>query len=292
MKIITVGNGFIANHLPYPIMGDRIQANEKQIRSFLELHKPDVVVNCIAFCGIKNIDDCETQRERTLTANLIIPSLLARECYNLGIHFIQMSSGCIYYGKSPNYKLHRENRDNHYLEETVTQVDTGWKETDHANPLSFYSKTKYACDLTVGELPNVTSLRLRMPVSWKNHPRNILNKLISYKDIVETLNSITFVDDLVRVIDWAITKQKMGIYHIANPQPATHSQLLEEYKKYNPKHEYKSISVKELDKHIIAPRSNCILDCSKLTSEGFVMTPTKEALKHCMKKYMDQPEAL
>lgn len=279
MKIITLGNGFIAGELPYEIVSDRLQADEVQIRNLIYKYNPDVIVNCIAYTGIKNIDDCEINKEKTLLSNLTIPTILANECHKLGIHFVQLASGCIYYGPSPNifgwgttgYSI---------------AVDEGWKETDHANPLSYYSRTKYAADLAIGNLPNVTTLRLRMPISSKNHPRNLINKLLNYQNVVETLNSVTFIDELISVIDWAIQEEKMGIYHVANPEPITHSQILEEYRKYFPNHQYNKITTDQLNDYIKAPRSNCILDTTKLQEAGFKMSPTKQALENCMKDYV------
>ncbi len=138
----------------------------------------------------------------------------------------------------------------------------------------------------MGELPNTAIARIRMPVSHICSTRNLINKLLKYEKVIEQPNSMTFLPDLVRAIDWLIQTDKQGIYHIVNPEPMTHSQILEEYRKYKPEHKYKKITAEELDQIVTAPRSNCILNIDKLTGEGFKMTSAFESLQETMKEYI------
>lgn len=277
MKVIVVGAGFIASHLKYEVINNRLIADDFDIRMMLKNYNPDVVINCIGYCGIQNIDDCEINKEKTLESNLIIPTILATECNKQNIKMIHIGSGCIFYGESPNIKVSLSG-----------PKDMGWKENH--NPklqnASFYSKIKYACDLAIGNLPNVCVLRIRMPISHKNSPRNLINKLLKYENILEAENSVTFIKDLANVIDWVIENNKTGIYHVTNPTPITHIQLLEEYRKYHPEHIYNKINEEQLQNFISAPRSNCFLNTDKLISEGFIMTPTIQGLEECMARYV------
>lgn len=281
MKVITIGNGFVASHLPYEIINYRLAPNEESICEFIYKYKPDVVVNCIGFCGLYNIDQCEDLKSKTYMANVILPSMLAQQCERYGVRMIHIGSGCIYSGRSPNY---RYAYDSHDLYDPYTK-DTGWKESDDANPKSYYSKTKYACDLIIGSLKNVTTLRIRMPISTKNNPRNFINKVKGYDKIIDIPNSVTFMDDFVRCVDWAIKEQKTGIFHVTNPDPISAVQTMIEYQKYIPDHKFSIINEEELDKITIAKRSNCILNTDKLSAAGFNMTPSKDALKECMLNY-------
>ena len=284
-KVITFGNGFISNHFAYPIMNDRLIADEKQIRSILEREKPDVVINGAGWCGDPNIDAVENNKTRANITNTVIPALLASECNKLGIRFINIGSGCIFYGESPNTITSPDvkfNKTTGYIAKT----DLGWKETDFAHPLSHYSKTKAACDMLIGNLPNTTILRIRMPVSEKNSPRNFISKVRNYSKVIDEPNSMTFVSDLVRCVDWIIENNKSGIYHVVNPSLLTAADVMREYQKYDSSHKFDVISLSELDELIVAKRSNCALNADKLASEGFVMTPAKEALEACMANYV------
>jgi dTDP-4-dehydrorhamnose reductase len=295
-KVIVLGNGFIASHLKYPKARLHLIESEYIINEALNQFGVDVVINATGFTGRPNVDECEIRKSDTYMGNVVFPCMLASECEKKSIQLIHLGSGCIYYGPSPSainrYQMNcffgpgprpAERPDGHqsWVE------DTGWKETDIANPISHYSKTKYACDLAIGSMKNVTTLRLRMPISTKNTSRNLLNKLLGYSKVLEEPNSVMFMEDLVSAIDWAIENEKTGIYHITSPKPLTHSMLLEEYKKYVPTHTYTSISKEELSTMTTAARSNCILDCRKATSEGFKFGDTDTLMRDTIKAFAE-----
>lgn len=267
MKILTLGNGFIASHLPYNKILDRLQPTEQSINDMLVIHKPDVIINCIGFCGNPTVDQCEILKEKTSITNTVIPIILANQCRRLNIRMINIASGCIFYGLSPH------------------MYNSGWKEEDIANPVSYYSKCKYSCDLAISSLPNVTTLRIRMPVSSQINPRNFITKIKNYQQLIDIPNSMTFMDDFVKVVDFVIKNDKTGIYHCTNPDTLTAVEVMQEYQKYDQNHQFSIISEDELDNMTVAKRSNCILNSGKLEKSGFQMTPAKEALQICMKAY-------
>ncbi len=273
MKIMTIGAGFVSEHLPYGNIKYRING-ASDVEELLAHYTPDVLVNCIGKTGRPNVDWCESNKEATAFANTAVPIMLAEGCKKVGIQMIQIGSGCIFFGKSP------------YKGETSAAKDPGWREEDFAKPESYYSKSKYACDLALGQMDNVTTLRIRMPISTKNVERNLINKLRNYKQVIDIPNSVTFMDDLVRCVDWAARNDKMGIYHVTNPGAVTAAQIMTEYQKHVPEHKFEIIDERQLDALTVAKRSNCIIDSSKLARAGFTMTPSKEALAACMAEYI------
>jgi UDP-glucose 4,6-dehydratase len=281
-KILTIGNGFVSKHLNYPSMWSRLEFDENQISNILDQYKPDVLINCIGKTGRPNIDWCEDHKEETVLANTAIPILLASVCARKGIHLIQIGSGCIFFGPSPRVER------GGYMQEVI--FDHGWDEEDFANPQSFYSKTKYACDLAIGNMSHVSLLRIRMPISTRNDQRNLINKLKSYSRVIDIPNSVTFMSDLSLFVDHVIKNNITGIYHVTNPSPLTAAQVMMEYKKYYPEHTFEVITGEQLDKITLAKRSNCILNTDKLAKTGFNMTSTKNALAACMKEYVKNIE--
>lgn len=294
MKIFTIGAGFVSEHLQYPNIKDRLEINVKQITHIINTYKPDVLINCIGKTGRPNIDWCESHQEETATANTALPILLAEACTKHSVHLIHIGSGCVYFEQSPHEHWTQGNgapmpsKDaaSFTLHMPCKMYDTGWREEDFANPKSFYSKTKYACDLILGEMKNVTTLRIRMPVSEKDHPRNLINKLRGYKQVIDIPNSMTFMSDFVRCVDWAAKGGQVGIFHVTNPQPLTAARIMQEFQKYVPDHTFEFMSEQQLDAATIAKRSNCILDSQKLASRGFSMTPSESALAECMLSYI------
>jgi dTDP-4-dehydrorhamnose reductase len=277
-NVVVWGSGFIASHLDYEHIKSRAVPDPSVIRSILTAYKTDVLINCIGYCGERNIDQCLDNKEKTIYANTVLPIMIANECNKLGIQMIHISSGCIFQGNSPHFSS--------LLVEGAEKRDDGWQETDFASPPSFYAQTKYACDLAISHLSNVCALRIRMPISDKTDPRNIISKLRGYPSIINEPNSMTFVSDLARCIDWCIDNHKAGIYNVVNEPKLTAVQLMNAYQKYFPTHQFNIISLKQLGQLTKDGRSNCILDGSKLKKEGFSMTPAKEALTTTMASYV------
>jgi 3,5-epimerase/4-reductase len=281
-KILVLGAGFIASHLPYDKITDRVYASEENIFGLLNKYKPEVLINTIGKTGRPNIDECEKKQTETYIANTVIPAILADQCDRLGIHMIHMGSGCVFSSQSPHIKTSFATPINNFTK--ALHNDTGWTEKDTPNPVSYYGKTKAALDAIISGLKNITILRLRMPVSSADHPRNLLNKLLQYPKVLEEPNSMTFMDDLVRAVEFVIDRELKGIYNVVSTLPITHSVLLDEYNKYIP-HIYKKITVKDLDKMVIAQRSNCILSNTKLFMAGFNFKQTNIAIEETVKAF-------
>jgi dTDP-4-dehydrorhamnose reductase len=292
MRVLTLGGGFVAEHLPYEIRNSQLYVNPEHMDYILSSRKPNVVVNCVGKTGRPNIDWCETNKSATYESNVIIPMIIADWCAKNGAHLIHLGSGCIFSGTSPNtHRQQTEQGKRHTKKSEEAEgdwitVDDGWQETDVANPQSYYSKSKYACDLMLGEMPHVTTLRLRMPLSEKDHPRNLINKLRGYTQVIDIPNSMTFMDDLVRCIAWAATNRPGGTFHVANPQPLTAARIMNEFQKYVPEHQFELISEQQLDQLTVAKRSNCLLSTKKLSAAGFEMTDSEKALAKCMANYV------
>lgn len=268
MSVLVLGKGFVSDHLNYTKFTNKIN-NSEDLEAIINKYKPSTIINCIGKTGRPNIDECEVKKKETFFANTTLPALMAESCLKHGIHFINIGSGCIYYGDSPN---------------KINNIDIGWKENDFANPISYYSKTKYASDLILGQLDNTTILRIRMPISSMNCERNFINKISKYDKLINILNSMTFMEDFVNCMDWVLKNKKIGIYHVVNPQPLSAVDVINEFCKYK-KHKFNIISEKELDQIVSIKRSNCFLNTEKLNNSGFYMTDSKKALEKCMNEY-------
>jgi dTDP-4-dehydrorhamnose reductase len=289
MKVLTLGSGFIADHLPYDKITGRVLPSSDEVNALLKTAavqfggKPNVIVNCIGKTGRPNVDWCESHKFETYESNVVIPLLISEWCKKNDVHMVQIGSGCIYFGESPNVKWIQPQN---VARAPAIEVDFGWKEDDFANPKSFYSKTKYACDLMLGQMPHVTTLRIRMPISDQDTSRNLINKLRGYKQVIDIPNSVTFMSDLTRCVKWAADNRPGGIYHVANPEPLTAARVMKEFQKYVPDHKFEIINEQQLDQLTVAKRSNCILSTEKLVRAGFRMTNSEYALAICMTEYV------
>src|SRR3989344_774488 len=135
MKILIIGNGYIGNRCEEVWKGEAIHFKDKihtveDVVALLIKYQPDAVLNAAGVRGKPNVDWCETHQLETASGNVKLPILIAEACSKKNIYLLHIGSGCVFYGQSPD--------------------PSGWKEDDFANPICYYSKCKYAADLSLG----------------------------------------------------------------------------------------------------------------------------------------------
>lgn len=272
MKILILGKGFLGQRMaaawPNAVLTDARIDDAAAVLRALDEYKPDAVVNAAGKTGTPNVDWCETHQAETVRSNTIGPLVLAESCAARNLYLIHLGSGCIFYGPSPDPR--------------------GWKEDDFANPVAFYSKTKYAADLILSRLPNVAVVRLRMPIDATPSPRNLIDKLIRYPKVIDVENSVTVVEDLLSAIYQLAHKRGTGIFHAVNPGTMRHRDLIALYREYvNPNHTCEWIRDEDLVAQGLAKaaRSNCILQSTRLAEFGIHLRPIEVALRDAIQKY-------
>lgn len=272
MKTLVFGRGFLGERLSQELEGAVLHpadiADESAVRAAIGDHKPDAVINAAGKTGRPNVDWCETHQVETLRSNVEGALVLARVCQSSGTYLLHLASGCIFYGDSPK--------------------PGGWTEHDFANPSAFYSRTKYAADLVLSQLPHVGIARLRMPIDTVPGPRNLITKLAGYTQIVDVENSVTVVDDLVAVLRGLVARRANGVFHVTNPGTMRHKDLIALYRELvDPSHTCEMIGAEELVSRGLAAkaRSNCILANTRLGELGITMRPIDVALRDTMTQY-------
>ena len=271
-KILVFGPGFLGTKFHLSTEGSILShadiADHVQICTALDEHHPDVVINFAGKTGKPNVDWCESNPLPTMRSNVVGALILAEACAERGIHLTHIASGCIFYGPSPDPK--------------------GWREDDFANPSALYSRTKYAADLVLSQLPNVAIVRLRMPIDSEPGPRNLIDKLANYPKIVDVENSVTVVDDLLAVVKGMIEKRGTGIFHAVNPGIMRHRDLIRLYEELvDPRHTNEWIREEELEAQglVARTRSNNIMQNTRLSELGIHLRPIDVALRDTMEKY-------
>lgn len=279
MNILILGNGYLGNRMkrawPDATLSDVRIDDRAAVARVLEEVKPDAVINTAGKTGKPNVDWCETHQEETYRSNVVGALVLAEECRTRNIYMLHLGSGCIFYGPSPDPK--------------------GWVEEDFANPIAFYSRTKYAADLVLSKLPGVGVARLRMPIDWIPNSRNLIDKLAVYPKVIDVENSVTVVEDLLTTCRQLAEKKGEGVFHVANEGTMRHKDLIALYEKYvDPSHKNEWINDEDLVKLGLATkqRSNCILQSPRLAALGIKMRPIQEALEDTMKRYAEEKKRI
>lgn len=247
--------------------------NKDELFKSIKAINPLYIINCAGYTGKPNVDACEINKEACWQANVTLVKYLSDICYTLNTRYIQVGSGCIYTGNKNK---------NGFIEEDEPNFSF-----DH-QPCSYYSGTKAVMEDILKSDNNVYICRLRIPFNNIAHPKNYITKLINYNKLLDAKNSLTNIDDFLEACFYLLKNAAdTGIYNITN----TGSITTEEVTKLISKHiidkkfeffrnedEFYSIAAK-------TPRSNCILDNSKLKKTGFKIEHIQESITKSIKNY-------
>lgn len=271
--------------------------------------KPEFVINAAGYTGKPNVDACETAHAETLLGNTLFPQALAEACLATSIPYGHVSSGCIYTGAKivengqtriepdltkPKLKslVDNELQTSHFgLRPSHVH---GFTETDPPNfsfrspPCSFYSGTKALGEEVMLPLANGYLWRLRIPFDEFDNPRNYLTKVQTYSKVYNNVNSISHRADFVNAcLDLWCLQAPFGIYNITNPGWITTRHVIEKISQIlKPgKHFEFWADNAEFYKFAKAPRSNCVMDVSKLLDAGVKIRPVEEALDFSLRNW-------
>lgn len=234
----------------------------------------DAVINAAGYTGKPNVDACELNKEDTIHGNVIWPQVLTDWCSLNDIPLGHVSSGCIYTGKREDGKGFTEEDEPNF---TFNQGNS-----------SFYSGTKAIGEKIVKKWEKSYIWRLRIPFEENNNPRNYISKMLNYDSILDTQNSISNKQEFVSASIESIFRQvPYGIYNMTNTGYITTKQLIDKLNNTIAKNKvFKLINEKELyEKFAKTPRSNCILDNTKLLSTGIKMKTVDESLDFCLNNW-------
>jgi len=272
--------------------------------NYLKTKKPTFVINAAGYTGKPNVDAAETARADALIGNAMLPQTIAHACAAVGIPWGHVSSGCIYAG------AHVQMDDRSHVELDLTQPAIhaiveknperihGFKETDAPNfsfrspPCSFYSGTKALGEEVIAGIGQSYIWRLRIPFDEYDNSRNYLSKLQRYPKVYDNVNSVSHRADFAKAcVDLWEMRAPFGTYNITNPGFTTARHVVALIQKYlKPKHDFEfwPNDAEFYKKAAKAPRSNCVLDVSKLLATGVKIRSVEEALEDSLRHW--QPE--
>lgn len=253
-------------------------SNRDQLTSVLSELKPSFLINCAGFTGKPNVDACEIQKTECLAGNALLPSVIQDVCSQLQIPWGHVSSGCIYTGsRSDGSGFTEEDRPNFSFR------------TDNC---SFYSGCKALGEECLANTQSAYLWRLRIPFDSEDTPRNYLSKLMRYDTLLEATNSISHLEEFVSAC-WQTWKLRapFGIYNVTNSGFVTTSEVVElikqelglekTFKFFSDEKQFMKVAAK-------TPRSNCVLDNSKLLATGIKMRDVRDAIAMSLRSWRPQ----
>jgi len=218
-----------------------VEAIEPWVRSV----RPDLVINCAAYTAV---DAAETDVETARMVNAIAVGALAETAARHDAGLVTFSTDYVFDGDK----------------------ETGYVESDEANPLSVYGRTKLEGEQrAMAAHPDVLVVRTSWLLSstHRNFLTTMLCKLAEGEVTVVTdqRGRPTFVDDLVHGTLDAVNAGATGILHLANQGVTTWYGLAVEIASlagYDPD-SVKPISSADLDRPARRP-ANSVLDSDRL----------------------------
>lgn len=250
-------------------------ANRDALRAALQRDKPAFLINAAGYTGKPNVDACELHKHECLTGNAVLPGIVAEACADVGIPWGHVSSGCIYSGARADGS-------------GFTEADTP-NFTFRTNNCSFYSGSKALGEEVLAGKPNVYVWRLRIPFNQVDNPRNYLTKLLRYQRLLEATNSISQLEEFCAATFACWEKRvPFGTYNVTNPGQVTTHEVVDLIKRSGVSRK-DFVFFKDEDEfmHVAAktPRSNCVMDSSKLARAGITMTEVHEAVARDLRNW-------
>jgi dTDP-4-dehydrorhamnose reductase len=279
-----------------------------ELLGFLRDKKPQFLVNAAGYTGRPNVDACEISKADTLQGCVLLPTVIAHACDVAGIPWGHVSSGCLYSGaKILEGNLVRVEKDmtrpemRALIEKSPASI-RGFTENDEPNfsfrepPCSFYSGSKALGEEAIAGVGQNYAWRLRIPFDEVDGPRNYLSKVQRYPKVYDNLNSISHRGEFVRAcLDLWKRRAPFGIYNITNPGFVTTRQVVAMVEKIlRPDKKFEFWKSDEEFYRVAAktPRSNCVLDVSKLLATGVRIRPVEEALEASLRDWKPETKNL
>ena len=226
-------------------------------------------LNGIQFNTIDYLQHNETLHQN-INDNLFVPLRLSLFLKNYpNIHLTYIGTGCIY------------NYDDKHKENTETPI------SDEEKPNFFGSNYSIVKGFTneLLKFTNTLTLKIRMPITSDNNPRNFITKITKYEKICSISNSMTVLDELIPISLGMMKKRTMGLYNFTNPGYISHDEILQMYKDIvDPNFTWKLFNIEEQDKVLKSKRSNNYLSTKKLEKE-YIINDIRTAVKKVLKNY-------
>lgn len=268
-KILILGKGFIGERLQSAL---NCEISDQKIYSLdvatalLAKYQPKILINCIGRTGERNVDDCEIDPDKTLVSNTFVPLVLAEAAIRNNVKLVHLSSGCIYHFHLGKDKPLDEKKIPDFFD-------------------LYYSRTKIYAEMALEAMSKsykILTVRIRIPLDDRPHPKNILSKLTKFNKIIDIPNSVSYIPDFISALKHLIKINACGIYNLVNKGPLRYPELLDMYKKYRPNFQYKILPYRQFK----LTRTNVILSTRKLENTGFKVRRIKDVLEECVSNYV------
>jgi len=287
-KILILGYGYVGGYLYERLKQNKdndVTIVKREFLDYTDSSKVDqwlkkerdhfnYIINCSGFTGRPNVDEGEKKPELCYELNTFTPLRISNLCKTYGINYIHISSGCIYTGYEKQF-----------TEQDPPNFGLFSKES------STYSKSKHAyeigCDYGL-------IIRVRMPFCDQLCDRSYLTKILKYNNLINQVNSKTYVPQLLDFIEHILRKgyncRQKDIVNFVHPYALATDKIVEIMKHFglqNPEWEW----VQFEDLNCEANRSNCVMSIEKLKQKyGFEIMDEEVAIEAALTNILEDED--
>lgn len=237
-----------------------ITQREKTINEIRSLD-PDLVINCAAYT---DVDGCEENADLAYKINAYGARNIAVACQEIGSIMVHISTDFVFDG----------NNDNPYIE------------SDQANPLNIYGKSKLIGEEFVSNLLDKYFI-IRTAWLYGAHGDNFIHtmlRLANKKDLLtvvdDQIGSPTYTKDLALVIKKLIATKLYGLYHASNNGQCSWYEFAKKIFEYtNTNVKVKPVTSKEFIRTATRPAYSVLKNYSLEENLNYKMRDWQEALK-------------
>jgi dTDP-4-dehydrorhamnose reductase len=260
---------------------------------YLRTMRPRFLVNAASYSGNGSGRMSETEREKMMAANAILPQMIARVCMMTNTPWGHISSGAIYTGAKVLRHGGLEVEKNLGRPEVIDLFEahperfhgfTEWDEPNfsfRAGLCSFQSGTRALAEEAIRDIGQSYIWRVRQPFNEREESCNWLSRMRREDEVRDCVNSFSHLEDCVKAaLDLWEMEAPFGIYNLTNPGAMTMRHLAEEMRRVLKSGPH--LLATEKEESAREPQSHCILDAAKLLKTGVKMRPLSEAFEDCL----------
>lgn len=255
--------------------GDYDVTGWSSILTHIKNYQPTLVLNCAAYVDPRGVDYNEQDREQTLQANLLLPTMLAHACEVTDTPLMHLSTACLYQGDNGGH---------------------GWTEDDaphlNVNTCGIYVASKIMAERVVRQWRKSWICRVRLPFDGIDHPRNLLTKLAKFQYVVSETQSLTHRGDAVSaMLDMWQNGVEFGTYHLTSPGAVNYLELCDKINlaRFNGKRKFCFMSQEVFDAtQARTIKSRCVLNTTKLAKAGVKMRHSNEAIDDALTNWREE----
>jgi 3,5-epimerase/4-reductase len=252
--------------------------NEVEVEQELITLRPDRIISLIGRThgpGFTTIDYLEQKGKlvENMRDNLWAPFVLMTLSAKHGIHYTYLGTGCIF-----TYD------EQHKIGDDPSK---GFSESSLPNFFdSQYSTVKGFTDRIFHLMGNQSlNVRIRMPITADDSPRNFITKITTYKKICSVENSMTVLPQLLPIMLEMAAQKEVGTVNMVNPNPISHAQILAKYRDIvDPSFKWEEFSYEEQMKILAGGRSNNTLSTERLQKFAPNVLPIDKAIDQVLQE--------